>query len=126
VHPQVRRLAAEREAAAGAADPRAVVVHDVPLLVETGQADRYHLVAVVDAPAAQRVQRLVTGRSLTEEEARSRVAAQAGDDERRAVADVLLDGTGTEAGLRAQVDQLWARVTTEVAQELDAEEDERA
>ncbi|PRZ03464.1 dephospho-CoA kinase [Isoptericola sp. CG 20/1183] len=126
VHPQVRRLAAEREAAAGAADPRAVVVHDVPLLVETGQADRYHLVAVVDAPAEQRVRRLVTGRSLTEAEARARVEAQAGDDERRAVADVLLDGTGTEAGLRAQVDELWARVATEVAQELDAEEDERA
>ncbi|MCK0115777.1 dephospho-CoA kinase [Isoptericola sp. S6320L] len=126
VHPQVRRLAAEREAAAGAADPRAVVVHDVPLLVETGHADRYHLVAVVDAPAEQRVRRLVTGRSLTEAEARARVEAQAGDDERRAVADVLLDGTGTEAGLRAQVDDLWARVATEVAQELDAEEDERA
>ncbi len=126
VHPQVRRLAAEREAAAGAADPRAVVVHDVPLLVETGQADRFHLLAVVDAPAAQRVERLVTGRSMTEAEARSRVSAQAEDGERLAVADVVLDGTGTEDGLRAQVDELWSRVTTEVAQELDAEEAERA
>ncbi|MFV2142832.1 MULTISPECIES: dephospho-CoA kinase [Isoptericola] len=126
VHPQVRRLAAEREAAAGAADPRAVVVHDVPLLVETGQADRFHLLAVVDAPAAQRVERLVTGRSMTEAEARSRVSAQADDGERLAVADVVLDGTGTEDGLRAQVDELWSRVTTEVAQELDAEEAERA
>lgn len=120
VHPEVRRLAAEREAAAGAADPRAVVVHDIPLLVETGQADRFHLLVVVHAPAAQRVARLVTGRSMTEDEARSRVAAQADDDERLAVADVVLDGTGTEDDLRARVDALWARVAQEVAQELDA------
>jgi dephospho-CoA kinase len=126
VHPQVRRLAAEQEAAAGAADPRAVVVHDVPLLVETGQADRFHLLAVVDAPAAQRVERLVTARSLTEEEARSRVAAQADDDERRAAADVVLDGSGSPEELRDQVDALWARVVREVEQELAAEEDERA
>ncbi|WP_277210483.1 dephospho-CoA kinase [Isoptericola croceus] len=126
VHPQVRRLAAEQEAAAGAADPRAVVVHDVPLLVETGQAERFHLLAVVDAPAAQRVGRLVNGRSLTEAEARSRVAAQADDEERLAVADVVLDGAGTPDELRAQVDELWARVAEEVEQELAAEEDERA
>ncbi|WP_407317934.1 dephospho-CoA kinase [Isoptericola halotolerans] len=126
VHPEVRRLAAEREAAAGTANPRAVVVHDVPLLVETGQSDRYHLLAVVDAPAVQRVERLVTGRSMTEAEARARVEAQADDDARLAMADVVLDGTGTEAALRAQVDGLWARVAEEVAQELDAEQDERA
>lgn len=120
VHPEVRRLAAEREAAAGAADPRAVVVHDIPLLVETGQADRFHLLVVVHAPAAQRVARLVTGRSMTEDEARSRVAAQADDDERLAVADVVLDGTGTEDDLRARVDALWTRVAQEIAQELDA------
>lgn len=126
VHPEVRRLAAEQEAAAGAADPRAVVVHDVPLLVETGQADRFHLLAVVDAPATQRVERLVTERSMTEAEAWSRVGAQADDDERLAAADVVLDGTGTQDALRAQVDELWARVSDEVEQELDAEEAERA
>ncbi|MEG3613769.1 dephospho-CoA kinase [Isoptericola haloaureus] len=122
VHPEVRRLAAEREAAAGAADPRAVVVHDIPLLVETGQADHFHLLAVVDAPAQQRVERLVATRGLDEGEARDRVAAQASDAERRELADVLLDGTGSPDDLRRQVDELWARVRQEVAEELDAEE----
>lgn len=126
VHPEVRRLSAEREAAAGAADPRAVVVHDIPLLVETGQAERFHLVVVVHAPAEQRVRRLVDGRGLPERDARARVAAQASDEERLAVADVTLDGTGTEDALRAQVDDLWARVRREVAEEAAAEEAERA
>ncbi|GAA1984907.1 hypothetical protein GCM10009718_22800 [Isoptericola halotolerans] len=122
VHPQVRRLAAEREAMAGAADPRAVVVHDIPLLVETGQADRFHLLVVVHAPAEQRVERLVAGRALTPAEARSRVEAQADDAERLALADVVLDGTGTLQQLQGQVDELWERVSGEVAEELDAED----
>ncbi|AEG44235.1 dephospho-CoA kinase [Isoptericola variabilis] len=126
VHPEVRRLSAEREAAAGAADPRAVVVHDIPLLVETGQADRFHLLVVVHAPAEQRVRRLVEGRGMTEADARARVAAQASDDARLAAADVTLDGTGTEEALREQVDALWERVGREVAEELAAEEAERA
>ncbi|WP_125777652.1 dephospho-CoA kinase [Antribacter gilvus] len=121
VHPEVRRLSAEREAAAGAAQPGVVVVHDIPLLVETGQAEHFHLLVVVHAPADLRVQRLVASRGLAEEEARSRVAAQASDDERLAVADVTLDGTGTEDELRGQVDALWARVAEEIAQETDAE-----
>ncbi|NNU26179.1 dephospho-CoA kinase [Isoptericola sediminis] len=122
IHPEVRRLAAEHEAAAGAADRRAVVVHDIPLLVETGQADRFHLLVVVDTPAEQRVARLVETRGLPETEARERVAAQAGDGERRAQADVLLDGTGSPDDLRRQVDELWARVRQEVSEELEAEE----
>src|SRR5690606_34515932 len=96
VHPEVRRLSAEREAKAGAADPSAVVVHDIPLLVETGQAGSFHLVVVVHTPAEQRVQRLVAARGLTEEAARARVAAQASDEERLAAADVTLDGSRTE------------------------------
>jgi dephospho-CoA kinase len=119
VHPQVRRLAAEREAAAAAADPHAVVVHDIPLLVETGQADAFGLVVVVAAPAALRVERLVTLRGMDREAAQARVAAQASDAEREAAADVLLDGTGTEAGLRAQVDALWQRLAAERAGEAD-------
>ncbi len=117
IHPEVRRRAAELEAGAVAADHRAVVVHDIPLLVETGQQEHFGLVVVVDAPAEQRVQRLVTGRRLTEAEARARVAAQASDDVRRAAADVVLDGTRTDDDLRAQVDALWARVEREAADE---------
>lgn len=120
VHPEVRRLSAERDAEAGAADDGAVVVHDVPLLVEVGQAESFHLVVVVDAPPELRLRRLVEGRGLSEEDARARIAAQADDVVRRAAADVVLDGTGTEAQLRAQVDALWERVVAEQAAEREA------
>ncbi|MFE4466536.1 dephospho-CoA kinase [Oerskovia sp. NPDC056781] len=118
VHPEVRRLSAEREALVAARDPRAVVVHDIPLLVETGQAESFHLVAVVVAPEGVRLQRLVTTRGMREDEARARIAAQATDAERLAVADVTLDGSGTPEALRAEVDALWERVVRETAEEL--------
>lgn len=121
VHPVVRRLAAEREAAAAVVDHGAVVVHDIPLLVETGQADSFHVLVVVHAPAVLRVERLVRLRGMTREDAERRVAAQAGDDERLAVADVVLDGTGSDDDLRAQVDDLWDRLAVERADELAAE-----
>jgi dephospho-CoA kinase len=121
VHPEVRRLSAEREAKAAAADPAAVVVHDIPLLVETGQAGHFHLVVVVHTPAEQRVRRLVEARGLDEAAARSRLTAQATDDERLAAADFTLDGSGSEDHLRAQVDTLWQRVAAEVAQEAEAD-----
>ncbi|WP_265521092.1 dephospho-CoA kinase [Oerskovia flava] len=120
VHPEVRRRSAEDEAAAAAADPRAVVVHDIPLLVETGQAEHFHLVVVVDAPRDVRLARLVESRGLTRTEAESRLAAQADDDARLAVADVTLDGGGEVDDLRAEVDALWERVEREVAEESDA------
>jgi dephospho-CoA kinase len=113
VHPVVRRLAAEREAAAAALDPAAVVVHDVPLLVETGRADAFHLVVVVQAPAVLRVERLVRTRDMDRTEAERRIAAQASDEERLAVADVVLDGSGAPDDLRAEVDALWDRLAAE-------------
>jgi dephospho-CoA kinase len=110
VHPVVRRLAAEREAAAVAADPAAVVVHDVPLLVETGRAGGFDLVVVVHTPAATRLDRLVRTRGLDPAEAAGRIAAQARDEDRLAVADIVLDGSGDPDGLRAEVDALWDRI----------------
>jgi dephospho-CoA kinase len=104
VHPLVRARSAEL---AAAAPGDAVVVHDVPLLVETGQAGFYDLVLVVQADPEVRVQRLVD-RGLSEEDARARIAAQATDEQRRAVADVVLDNDGTEADLAAQVERFWA------------------
>jgi dephospho-CoA kinase len=104
VHPLVRERAGELAAAAPAG---AVVVHDVPLLVETGQGASYDLVLVVEADPETRVARLVR-RGLTEEDARARIAAQATDDERRAVADIVLDNSGTPEELAAQVDRFWA------------------
>ena len=121
VHPIVRRLSAEREAAAATADHGAIVVHDIPLLVETGQADAFHVLVVVDAPAVLRVERLVVGRGLSRTEAEARIAAQASDAERLAAADVVLDGTGSEEQLRAQVDALWSRLSVEAADETAAE-----
>lgn len=103
VHPLVRARAAE---VAAAAPDGAVVVHDVPLLVETGQAGSYDLVLVVRAEPETRVARLVR-RGLTEDDARARIAAQATDEQRAAVADVVLDNDGTESELAAQVDRFW-------------------
>ena len=104
VHPLVRARAAELVAAA---PPDAVVVQDVPLLVETGQAGSYDLVLVVQADLDTRVRRLV-GRGVSEEDARARIAAQATDEQRRAVADVVLDNSGTVEELEAQVERFWA------------------
>ncbi|GAA4624197.1 dephospho-CoA kinase [Cellulomonas oligotrophica] len=121
VHPVVRRLAAEREAAAATLDAGAVVVHDIPLLVETGQADDFHVVVVVDAPALLRVERLVRLRGMTRQDAEARVAAQADDAVRLSAADVVLDGSGSEDVLRAQVDVLWLRLAAERDAELAAD-----
>jgi len=121
VHPIVRRLAAEREAAAGAARAGVVVVHDIPLLVETGQAATFHMLVVVHTPAEQRIQRLVALRGLDADEARRRIASQADDDARLAVADVVLDGTRSVDELRSQVDELWERILEERAAEVEAE-----
>lgn len=106
VHPRVLAAAQAAEARAVAEGAR-VVVHDVPLLVETGGAGHMDELVVVDAPAELRVLRLVEGRGLTSEQAWARVAAQADDEARLAVADVVLDGSGTVAALEAQVDALW-------------------
>ncbi|MBO0900243.1 dephospho-CoA kinase [Cellulomonas sp. zg-ZUI199] len=121
VHPVVRRLAAEQEAAAAALDPGAVVVHDIPLLVETGQAEDFHVVVVVHAPAVLRVERLVRLRGMDRADAQARVAAQARDEARLAVADVVLDGTGSDADLERQVDALWERLAVERADERAAD-----
>jgi dephospho-CoA kinase len=104
VHPLVRARAAE---AIAVLPSDAVVVQDIPLLVETGQAGGFDLVLVVEADVATRVARLVA-RGLTEDDARARIAAQATDEQRRAAASVVLDNSGTPAELAAQVDRFWA------------------
>jgi dephospho-CoA kinase len=112
VHPLVRARAAEAIAAAPA---DAVVVQDVPLLVETGQAGSYDLVLVVETDEEVRVARLVE-RGLSAEDARARIASQATDEQRRAVADVVLRNDGDRDALAAQVDRFWAeRVVPAVA-----------
>ena len=111
VHPLVRARSLELLAAV---PEGAVVVNDVPLLVETGQAASYDLVLVVEADPATRVSRLVQ-RGLAAEDARARMAAQASDEQRRAVADVVLDNSGTPEELAEQVDRFWTERVAPVA-----------
>ncbi|MCZ2820020.1 dephospho-CoA kinase [Modestobacter sp. VKM Ac-2977] len=104
VHPRVRARAAELAAAAPSGS---VVVQDVPLLVETGQAGSYDLVLVVETEPETRVARLVD-RGLSAADARARIASQATDEQRRAVADVVLRNDGPPAELVAQVQRFWS------------------
>jgi dephospho-CoA kinase len=108
VHPLVRRRAAELESAA---PPGAVVVHDIPLLVESGQAEDFDVVVVVEASDEVRRARLGAERGMTSGEAAARIAAQASAERRRAVADHVNVNDGTRAELRASVDRLWADLT---------------
>ncbi|PFG38162.1 dephospho-CoA kinase [Georgenia soli] len=103
-HPLV---AAESRRRQERAPDDAVVVHDVPLIVENGLADDYDLVVVVGADEEVRVRRLATHRGMSEEDARARVRAQADDAARRAVADVWLDNSGTPEELVEAVRRLW-------------------
>jgi dephospho-CoA kinase len=104
VHP----LIGERtQALIEAASSDAVLVHDIPLLVENQLSGGFDLVIVVDAPEPERIRRLVEDRGMTEAEAVSRIRAQAGDAERRKVADVWIDNSGTPEQTLTQVDACW-------------------
>lgn len=107
VHPRVRARAAEIEAAAPS---DAVVVHDIPLLVETGQAEEFDLVVVVDVPTEVQIERLVSQRGMEVDEARARIDAQAGRDERLAAASHVILNDVTLEQLRAAVDALWSEL----------------
>jgi dephospho-CoA kinase len=107
-HPAIGALAWERDAAA---PEGAVVVHDHPLLVETGLAELMDLVVVVDAPEEAQLDRLTRLRRMSEADARSRIAAQATRADRVAAADVVIDNSGTVEDLVPQIDALWARLS---------------
>ena len=105
VHPLVRRRSAELEAQAPAS---AIVVHDIPLLVESGQADGFDVVVVVDADEAVQRRRLCERRSMTAEEADARISAQVDRASRRAAATHVIVNDGSREDLIASVDRLWA------------------
>lgn len=111
-HPAVAELLKERLAETARTDPQAVVVYDVPLLAESGgrRGGLFEFVVVVEAPAAERVQRLVELRGLSQDEAERRVRSQASDTERRALADVVIDTGGTLDETLQQTDQAWVRI----------------
>lgn len=108
VHPLVGQRMRElvEDAPAGA-----IVVHDVPLLTENDLTGMYDMVVVVDAPVEEQVRRLTTVRGMTEEAARARIAAQATREQRRAVADRVIDNSGALDALDAQIEDLWAELT---------------
>lgn len=106
-HPEVMRVIAER--LEGYVGTDAIVVLDVPLLVEIGGGGA-DLLVVVGAGEEARVERLARARAMSPADVRARMAAQASDAEREALADVLIRNDGTEEELAAQVDALWARL----------------
>lgn len=108
-HPLIRAETARRVASL---PPGAIVVHDVPLLVEAGLARAYDLVLVVEAPREVRLARLAA-RGLPRAQARVRMASQATDARRRAVADIVVDNGGTLDELRERVAEVWVRLLVE-------------
>jgi dephospho-CoA kinase len=115
VHPAVRAESARRFAEAFARDPAAVVVYDVPLLVEARIGDPWELVIVAHAPADVRRHRLVELRGLTQADADARIASQASDDDRLAVADVVIDTAGALDETLRQVDDVWRRLDEHIS-----------
>lgn len=104
IHPRVRERGAELEKAARGP----IVIHEIPLLVETGQATAFDALVVVDVPVEVQVERLVKDRGLTPEEAEARIAAQASREERLAVANYIIDNSGTPEQLRVRVAEVYA------------------
>jgi dephospho-CoA kinase len=109
VHPAVLHRSHEAFRAAFARDRSAVVVYDVPLIDARGVGE-FDRIVVADAPAEVRVDRLVSLRGMTEEDARARVAAQLSDDDRRALASDLVDTSGSLDATLTRVDALWSRI----------------
>jgi dephospho-CoA kinase len=103
-HPLIGARSAELQEAA---PEDAVIVFDVPLLAENGLESLYALVVVVDAPVETQLERLTSLRGMSEEEARKRIAAQATREQRLAIADRVIDNSGTLEELAGQVDRLW-------------------
>ena len=107
IHPRVSAaLSALREAI----DPSKVVIYEIPLLVELEMADRFDKVVVVLAPAVDRIVRLKS-RGLDDEDILERMGQQASDEERRSVADLIIDNAGNREFLEKQVEQVWAELS---------------
>jgi dephospho-CoA kinase len=108
VHPLVYERIVDLETHA---PPGSVVVHDIPLLAESGRADTFDAVIVVDAPPEVQVERMVRDRQWTEDEARARIAAQARPEDRRAIATYVVENTGTLDDLHNEVEKIYGALT---------------
>jgi dephospho-CoA kinase len=109
VHPLVFERIIALEGAAGDDD---LVIHDIPLLAESGRADTFDAVIVVDVPEEIRIERLVRDRGWTREDAESRIAAQASREDRLAIATHVIDNSGTLEELQARVAEVYAELVT--------------
>ena len=107
VHPRVGARMGELEDGAG---PGSVVVHDVPLIAENGLASSYDLVVVVDVPPRTQLDRLIRLRGMSREQAQGRMTAQASRDQRLAIADIVVDNSGSLAELDRQAGELWSEL----------------
>jgi dephospho-CoA kinase len=108
VHPLVHDyMRAAEQSAVEAAGENAVIIHDVPLLAEGGRGSEFDLVIVIDVPPEIQVERLAA-RGMPEEQARARMAAQATREQRLAVADIVIDNSGTLADLDRRITEVWA------------------
>jgi dephospho-CoA kinase len=107
-HPLIHEyIRAAEEAAIAAGGDDVVLVHDVALLAEWGRAKEFDLVIVVDVPVEKQLERLTGQRGMTEEQARARMAAQATREQRLAVADIVIDNSGTRADLDRRITEVW-------------------
>lgn len=110
-HPAIRDLTEERIAEIRQRDPDAVVVYDVPLLVEANVQLPFAAVVVVHAAAAERLRRLVELRGMSREEAERRIGSQATDEERLAIADYVVDADGSLDATIRDADRVWRELT---------------
>jgi dephospho-CoA kinase len=116
VHPLVGQwMRVADQAAVDTADGDVIIVHDVPLLAENRRAGNFDLVLVVDVPPELQLERLVTQRGMTPDQARARIAAQASREQRLAVADLVIDNSGSLADLDRRVAEVWADLQLRVA-----------
>jgi dephospho-CoA kinase len=116
VHPLVGQwMRAAERAAVDAAGGDLIVVHDVPLLAENGRAGDFDLVIVVDVPPELQLERLVGQRGMSPDQARARMAAQASRPQRLAVADLVIDNSGSLTDLDHRVTEVWADLQRRVA-----------
>jgi dephospho-CoA kinase len=116
VHPLVGQwMRTAEQAAVAAAGDGLIVVHDVPLLAENRRARDFDLVIVVDVPPELQLERLVSQRGMTPGQARARMAAQATREQRLAIADLVIDNSGSLTDLDRRVADLWADLQRRIA-----------
>jgi dephospho-CoA kinase len=115
-HPLIHEwIAAAEEAAIRAGGDDVVLVHDVALLAEWGRAREFDLVIVVDVPPDTQLERLTGQRGMDEEQARARMAAQATREQRLAVADIVIDNSGSREDLDRRVAEVWGELRARAA-----------